>query len=198
MDAMNPSCTGQRSMMLHANASRSPVRSAARQSSFRLEPVVLQENWGYWVKATARSTPSSRHGAERVVALGLDVAEGDVEAVRRGLGREPVQPLDHALALGPGVPEDRRAAADLVVQPADLGGAAPRDERAEPALKRELDDLAVGEQLEQERLDLVERGRPAEVHHDDAGLHLAHAPNIIALRAPSPSSSAIFVSPATV
>ena len=41
------------------NASRSPVRWAARQSSFRLEPVVLQENWGYWVKATARSTPSA-------------------------------------------------------------------------------------------------------------------------------------------
>ena len=24
-----------------------------------LDPVVLQENWGYWVKATARSTPSA-------------------------------------------------------------------------------------------------------------------------------------------
>jgi hypothetical protein len=46
-------------MTLHSKASRSPVRDAARHSSLRLEPVVLQENWGYWVKATARFTPSA-------------------------------------------------------------------------------------------------------------------------------------------
>ena len=141
--------------------------------------------------------PVLRHGAERVFALGRDVAEGDVEAVGRGLRREAVQPLDHPSALGPGVPEDRRAAADLVIQPADLGGPAPGDERPEPSLKRELDDLPVGEELEQEWLDLVEGGRPTEVHHDDAGLDLAHLPNINA-QGMSPSSSAIFVSPATV
>ena len=45
-------------------------------------------------------------------------------------------------------------------------------------LEGELDDLPVGEQLEQERLDLVQRRRAAEVHHDDAGLDLAHAANI--------------------
>ena len=143
--------------------------------------------------------PVRGHGAERVLALGLDVAEGDVEPVRRGLGREPVEPRHHALALGPGVAENGRAAADLGVQAAHLGGAAAGDERAQPALKRELDDLAVGEQLEQEGLHLVEVGRPAEVHHHDAGLHLAHAgqysPSTQGIR---PSSSAIFVSPATV
>jgi hypothetical protein len=57
--SMNPLCTGQRSITLHSNASRNPVREAARHSSLRLDPVVLQENWGYWVKATARSTPSA-------------------------------------------------------------------------------------------------------------------------------------------
>src|SRR5690349_19184589 len=117
MAAMNPSCTGQRSMRLRSNASLRPVRSAARQSSLR---------------------------------------------------REPVEPLDHALALGACVPQNRRAAADGLIQPADLGGPAAGDERAEPALEGELDDLPVGEQLEQERLDLSQRGRPAEVHHHDA------------------------------
>ena len=71
MAATNPSCTGQRSMMLHSNASVSPVRSAARQSSLRLDPVVLQENWGYWVKATARSTPSSAIARRASSLLGL-------------------------------------------------------------------------------------------------------------------------------
>ena len=41
------------------NASVKPVRSDALQSSLRLEPVVVQENCGYWVKAIARVTPSS-------------------------------------------------------------------------------------------------------------------------------------------
>jgi hypothetical protein len=141
--------------------------------------------------------PVLRHGAERVVALGRDVPEGDVEAVGRSLRREAVQPLDHPLALCPGVPEDRRASTDPFVQSADLGGAAAGDERPEPLLKGKLDDLAVCEELEQEWLDLVQGGRPTEVHHDDAGLDLAHLPNINA-HGMSPASSAIFVSPATV
>jgi hypothetical protein len=32
----------------------------------------------------------------------------------------------------------------------------------------------VGKQLEQERLDIVERGRPPKIHHDNTGLDSAH------------------------
>ncbi len=119
-----------------------------------------------------------RHGAKRVLALGLDIAKRHVEAVRRRVRREPVEPLDHPLALRPGVPEDGRPTADLVVQAADLGGPPPRYEGAEPVLERQLDDLAVREQLEQERLDLVEVGWPAEVQHHDPGFDLAHGGSI--------------------
>jgi hypothetical protein len=68
---MKPSCTGHRSITLHWNASLRPVREAARHNSFRLEPVVLQENWGYWVNATARRTPSARMARSASSLLGF-------------------------------------------------------------------------------------------------------------------------------
>ena len=88
--------------------------------------MVLQENCGILGEGDRPLDAVGLHGAERVFALRLDVAEGDVELVRRGLRREPVQPLDHAATLRAGVAEDRGAAADAGVEPADLaacGGA---------------------------------------------------------------------------
>jgi hypothetical protein len=110
------------------------------------------------------------HRAQGGVAAGAGIAEGYVELVGGGLRRDPVQPGDHSAPLSLGIPPDWRSTADRGVQTPNLGGTPPRDERSEPTLEGELDNLVVGEQLEQERLHIVECGRPPEVHHDYTGL----------------------------
>src|SRR5690606_21901724 len=84
------------------------------------------------------------HARQGVLALRPGVSERHVEAVRRGPRREPVEPLAHAPPLPLRPTEDGAAAADLGVVRLHRLYAPLRDEGAEDALRRELDDLLVG------------------------------------------------------
>ena len=89
--------------------------------------------------------------------------------MRRRLGREAIEPLAHAAALRLGPALDGRAAADGIVQLPHARAAALRDESAQLVLERQAEELAIGEELQQERLDVVERLRSTEIEHHDAG-----------------------------
>jgi hypothetical protein len=97
------------------------------------------------------------------------IAERHVEPVRRGARREPIEPGDQGLSLDVGPVQDGRATADSFIQLPDLGCAPPGNERSQPALEGKLDNFAIGEELEQERLDIVECRWAAEVEEDDGG-----------------------------
>src|SRR5690606_10455274 len=106
---------------------------------------------------------------QRVLALGARVAEGDVEPVRGGPGRAVVDALAHPPPLVGGPGEDRAAAGYVLVVRLGRSRATLGDDRAPVARRGELDDVLVGEELEEEGLDRVEVLRPPEVEHHDAG-----------------------------
>src|SRR3954451_2362858 len=109
------------------------------------------------------------HLPKRLVAGGPGISKGDVKAVGRRFWGEAVQASDHAPTLGFGVPEYRRATSDVGVEAFHLRRSSPRDERTEPALEGKLNDLPIREELQQERLDVVEGRGPAEIEHDNPG-----------------------------
>jgi hypothetical protein len=88
----------------------------------------------------------------------------------RGGGRgQLVQVGDHRLALLAGPVQQRGAAADVPVEPLYPGGPHAGEERREHQLRGQLDNLAVPEQAAEERADVVQRARAAEVQHHHAG-----------------------------
>jgi hypothetical protein len=60
----------------------------------------------------------------------------------------------------------------LVVFFNNAGGSPLGNERAEPVLEGQLDDVPVGEEVPEEGLHLLAGARPAHVQHQDTGLHL--------------------------
>ena len=81
------------------------------------------------------------HLVEARLGERVGVAEGDVGLVRRRLGRQLVEELDHALALRAGPLEDGRAAADSRVLRLDLGRPTASDEGCEGRLEGEGDQV---------------------------------------------------------
>ena len=83
---MNPSFTGQRSMMLHSKASRNPVRTGGAPELVETRTRRAAGELGVLGEGDRTLHTVGLHGAERVLALRTHVAEGDVELVRRGFG----------------------------------------------------------------------------------------------------------------
>ena len=118
----------------------------------------------------------------------MPAAHGD-----KGLGFHAVAPTTRLPRRrpAPGFLQDRRAAADLVIDLARHRRAPPRDQprQRQAHNRRQGDDGRIGKQIAQERLDRLRRIRSAQIEQDDRELHAA-----LRTRATSCSTWAIGVS----